>query len=179
MAPKKQPIFDKCALQQAAEQILPPVQKSRLGRPTTYNPEAMLPIIDEVGSMGGTRAQIAQAIGVSRETLNIWEKTHPDFSDAIDEALARAQFWWEEVGRLGSLGLIDGFNSATYALQMKNRFKGEWQDTKQSVHTGMDNKPIQFEHAVTVVPEELDEDELEVFEEILLKMASRLEGKVK
>ena len=54
----------------------------------------------------------------------------PDTHEAYHEkavALMRDQAWWEEIGRLGTMGQIPGFNAQAWIAVMKTRFG--WSDS--------------------------------------------------
>jgi hypothetical protein len=112
------------------------------GRPTKYNPDMCARVI-ECGKEGMGLAEMAAAIGVTRETVADWRATNPDFSCAIKEALSYSQAWWEQKGREGAIGKIDGFNATGYIFQMKNRFRADWHDRSAVEVTGKDGGPIQ------------------------------------
>jgi len=63
------------------------------GRPTKYNPEVMIPAIEEylepfrTGMVNElpSRYKYARAIGVNQDTVVEWDKIHEDFSVALKE----------------------------------------------------------------------------------------------
>lgn len=112
------------------------------GRPTKYDP-AMCEQVITLGGEGKTLAGMADALDVSRDTLNEWRRVHPEFSAAIRRALEKAQAWWEEEGRKATFGRVEGFNATSYIFQMKNRFRDEWNDTIKAEHTGKDGGAIE------------------------------------
>ena len=101
--------------------------KRSVGRPTKYRPE-FCDIVIDCGKEGKGRAEIAAALGISRETLNQWAKSKSLFSDALKRAYDEALAWWEGQGREATFGKHEGYNSTSYIFQMKNRFKDEWRD---------------------------------------------------
>lgn len=66
-----------------------------MGRTTEYNPEVHLPWAQSLAMEGLIDKEIAERMGVARSTLKLWEKNHPEFSDAIkmgkDSADAKVQ----------------------------------------------------------------------------------------
>lgn len=118
----------------------------KLGRPSLYEPDWMIPKVIEVGRNGGTFIQMATAIGVTcRETLYRWARENPDFNDALKKAAALSQSWWEEQGKIATFGGYENFNATSYIFQMKNRFPASWRDVKQNEVTGLDGGAIQIE----------------------------------
>jgi hypothetical protein len=99
------------------------------GRPSKYKPQMCKTVI-EAGSQGMTLAEMADCIGVTRETIRMWMSEKPEFSCAVKEGLDKAQAWWERKGREATFGGVDGYNATSYIFQMKNRFKEDWADTK-------------------------------------------------
>jgi transcriptional regulator with XRE-family HTH domain len=98
--------------------------KSKGGRPTDYRPEHCARVI-ELGREGKSRAQIAAALDVSRQTIATWEKTHPGFLDAMTRAHDLALAWWEDQGARG-IWAGKAFNATAFGLQMRNRFQHEY-----------------------------------------------------
>ena len=113
------------------------------GRPSSYDP-AMCDRVVECGREGMGIAEMAAEIGISRETFNVWRKDRKDFSDAVKEAVALSQAWWEKQGRMATFGAIDGFNATSYIFQMKNRFRDDWRDKHEMEHSGPDGGAVQF-----------------------------------
>lgn len=114
-----------------------------IGRPSIYDP-AMCDRVVECGREGMGVAEMSAEIGISRETFNAWRKSRPEFSDAVKEAVALSQAWWEKQGRMATFGAIDGFNATSYIFQMKNRFRDDWRDKHEMEHSGPDGVPLQF-----------------------------------
>lgn len=75
-----------------------------------------------------TLAGFASVIGVHRDTLNQWEKSHPEFSDAVKRAKAHQ----ERI--LVSNGLSDRYNSTMTIFALKNL--ADWKDRQQTEHSG-------------------------------------------
>lgn len=98
-----------------------------VGRPTAYKPEFCQTVID-AGKDGAGKAEMAAECGVSRQTLDNWTEVHPEFLDAVKEALAWSQAWWEKNGRIATFGGTEGFNATSYIFNMKNRFPDDWKD---------------------------------------------------
>lgn len=107
------------------------------GRPSKYDP-AMCERVIAAGEEGQTLAEMAATLGVDRATVADWREQHPEFSRAIKSGLDRAQAWWEAQGRVATFGGFDGFNATSYIFQMKNRFKEDWRDRKETDLTSSD-----------------------------------------
>jgi hypothetical protein len=75
-----------------------------------------------------TLAGFASVIGVHRDTLNEWEKVHPEFSDAVKRAKAHQ----ERI--LVSNGLSDRYNSTMTIFALKNL--ADWKDRQSHDHSG-------------------------------------------
>lgn len=105
------------------------------GRPSKYDP-SFCDVVIAAGAEGKTLANMADALDVSRDTVNEWRKEHPEFSAAVKRGLEKAQAWWEEQGRLATFGATEGFNATSYIFQMKNRFRDEWNDTTKTELSG-------------------------------------------
>lgn len=106
------------------------------GRPTKYRAEMCKEVV-ELGKEGASLHEIALQLDIHYDTLNEWRKEKPEFSEAIKKAQANAQGWWEQKGRLATIGQVDNFNATAFIFNMKNRFKEDWRD-KQEVENKHD-----------------------------------------
>ena len=102
------------------------------GRPTKYKPEMCQQAIDFM-SKGFSKAETSAELGISRETLNQWEKSNDEFSDAIKEGERQSALWWAKMGMAGMTGKVPGFNATIWIFNMKNRHG--WAD-KQEINLG-------------------------------------------
>lgn len=114
------------------------------GRPTKYRKE-MCDRVIELGAEGMGVCEIAADLGIHHSTFGAWQEQHPEFSAAVKEALRRSQAWWEGQGRVATFGGVEGFNATSYIFQMKNRFRDDWADRKQTELTGKDGGAIKTE----------------------------------
>ena len=101
------------------------------GRPTKYDPKYCDEIIDYMGQ-GYSKTAFAGHIGVSRETIYEWGRTHEEFSDATKRA---------EAARTGDLEsrLLDpsrGTPVAAAIFALKNAAPEEWRDKREVEHSG-------------------------------------------
>lgn len=126
------------------------------GRPSEYDPAFCDRVVD-LGQAGKSKAQIAAALGCSRQTLDNWAAQHPEFLDAVSQAKDLAQAWWEDQGQSGLTA--EKFNATAFVFQMKNRFREEYHDRHE--FTGAGGGPIKHEVDLTRLPEEML-DQLEV-----------------
>ena len=120
------------------------------GRGTLYKKEHCETAM-RLGADGASRAEIAETIGVHRDTLHEWEDRHPEFSDAMKRAKQAEQVWWERKGRVGMEA--DKFNSAVWAKNMNCRFPKDWRDVQAVDLTVKRHEDAlsEIEAAVTVV----------------------------
>lgn len=110
------------------------------GRPTSFR-EEYCALVVEMGLRGKTKAQMAAAIGVDKQTLTNWRKDFPGtFGTAMLLAETCAQAWWEDLGQDGVT--TKEFNGAVYSRSMACRFRDDW--TEKSAHevTGADGAPL-------------------------------------
>ena len=121
------------------------------GRPKSKDsfPENWKEILIELGKEGKSQVHMAKALGMSRSTLFKMKDEDQEFSDALDEALAEAQIWFEDIGREGIFmgGKDSPFQANLWALHMKNRFG--WAE-KQEVQQTNKNFTITQEDADSV-----------------------------
>lgn len=95
------------------------------GRPTAYDP-AFCDRLVEVMGQGYSVAGAAGDLGVCRDTIYHWAKTHPEFSDAMKRAKAASAQWWES--RLRDIATGKDGNAAAAIFGLKNRVSDEWRD---------------------------------------------------
>jgi hypothetical protein len=107
------------------------------GRPTKYKREMCATVI-ECGKEGMGKAEMACELGIHHSTFAAWQEKHPEFSEAVKEALLNSQAWWERNGRVATFGGVEGFNATSYIFQMKNRFPLDWRDKREHEHAGKD-----------------------------------------
>ena len=99
------------------------MEKKVWGRPSKYDPKYCDMIVDFMRK-GKSLVGFAGTIGVHVDTLYEWEKVHADFSEAIKQARALCQLWWEDQGQVGLfMGKEDGsFSQSAWIFNMKARF---------------------------------------------------------
>lgn len=124
------------------------------GRPSDYDPAFCERVID-LGKEGASKAEMAAELGVVRQTLDNWCDAHPEFLDAVKEALGYSQAWWEKQGRLATFGGADGFNATSYIFNMKNRFPSDWRD-KQEVDQNVKGEMVHEIRRTIVRPDNPD-----------------------
>jgi len=100
---------------------------AKVGRPTKYN-SAMCERVIECGSQGMGKCEMAEELGITFTSFETYQQQHPEFLEAVKEALRKSQAWWERKGREATFGAVDGYNATSYIFQMKNRFKQDWAD---------------------------------------------------
>jgi DNA-binding transcriptional regulator YiaG len=124
-----------------ASPLEPPVGETRKrGRPTEYDP-AMCEQVRDLGEQGKSKAQIARTLGRSRQTLENWAKSHPEFMDALKDARELELAWWEDKGQEGLTA--DKFNATAFIFQVKNRFRDDYADVTKTELTGKDGGAIE------------------------------------
>lgn len=109
------------------------------GRPTDYSDDHCATVL-RMGREGCSVVEMADEIGVHRDTLYEWEKVYPDFSDAFTRARLASQAWWERQGRTNLT--TQGFNASLWSKNMGCRFKGEWTEKTELEHSGPNGGPI-------------------------------------
>jgi hypothetical protein len=105
------------------------------GRPSDYDP-AFCERVIELGKDGASKAEMAAELGCARSTFALWEETHPQFSEAVKDAVGWSQAWWEKQGRIATFGGTDGFNATAFIFNMKNRFPADWRDKVEQEQSG-------------------------------------------
>jgi len=109
------------------------------GRPTDYLPEYCEQVL-AWGKDGKSKAWIAANLDVTRQTLENWEKAHPQFFDAMTRANLYAQAWWEDLGQDNAVSTPGGgaLNGSVYSRSMAARFPADWREkTEQKIEGEM------------------------------------------
>ncbi len=104
------------------------------GRPTDYDQSYCERVI-ELGKEGASKAEMAAELGIVRQTLDNWTEAHPEFMDAVKQAVSWSQAWWEKQGRVATFGGTEGFNATSFIFNMKNRFPADWKDKVEQDQT--------------------------------------------
>lgn len=115
-------------------------ERHDMARPTDYRPE----FCDQViawGEEGKSVTWMAAKLDVSRECVYEWARVHPEFSDALTRARAKAQAVWEDMGQDGIKSPM--FNGSVWAKSMAARFPEDWRENKGVELTGAGGGPVQ------------------------------------
>jgi hypothetical protein len=116
--------------------------------PQKWNKELKEKILENY-KKGGSDIVAIDLLDISRESFyhtlrtpeEDLEPEEVEFLHTIRKGNISSQVWWEEMGRKGMIGMIDGWNTGTHVFHMKNRFKksgydASWadkQDLEQSI----------------------------------------------
>jgi len=118
------------------------------GRPSEYKPEYCDAVI-EWGKQGKSKTWMAAQIGISRECIYEWERTHKQFSDALSLAMAHSQAWWEDAGQNGMM--MQGFSASAWGKAISCRFPADHTEKTKTEHTGEGGGPINHSIEVSFV----------------------------
>jgi hypothetical protein len=86
------------------------------------------------------KCEMAEELGITYTSFETYQQQHPEFLEAVKDALRKSQSWWEKQGRLATFGAVDGYNATSYIFQMKNRFKQDWAD--RQLHGSDPDNPL-------------------------------------
>lgn len=104
-----------------------------VGRPSKYR-EAYCNEVIETMATGLSLTAFAGEIGVSRDTVNEWQRVHPEFSDAVKVAKAKRTLALER----GMLTAESGPAVTARIFALKNADPEEWRDRKEIDHSSTD-----------------------------------------
>jgi hypothetical protein len=99
-----------------------------MGRPSDYD-TAFCEQVIELGKAGKSKAQMASAFDVSRQTIDNWAAAHPEFLEALSRAEAHCQAWWEDEGQKGMTA--PGFNAAVWKKSVEARFRDDYTERRE------------------------------------------------
>lgn len=114
-------------------------KKAKVGAPTKYRKE-LVKLIPDMFKDGQSILEVTCELNIHKDTFYEWKEKYPEFSDAVDLGLQKAQALWEKMGRLGSFGK-EKLDARMYQFNMKNRYKKEWRDRHDVEVT--DKTPVQ------------------------------------
>ena len=99
-----------------------------MARPTDYDPAYCEEVI-ELGKAGKSKAQMASAFDVSRQTIDNWAAAHEEFLEALNRAMAHCQAWWEDKGQSGMEAPV--FNAAVWKKSVEARFRDDYTERQE------------------------------------------------
>lgn len=130
------------------------IERRPVGRPTKYKGEETLEKTRKFVEAGFTLEQLAVGLEVDETTIHEWQRTHPDFSQLInetrafcDEVIERSLFNRARgMKRKTLITESDGSTSekiedvppdaASMIFWLKNRKRAEWRDRQDVEHSG-------------------------------------------
>lgn len=101
-----------------------------MARPTKYRKQYCKDVV-ELGKMGLSKLEMAHELGTTRMSFNRWERAHPEFKEAVEEAVEAGQAYWEGFMRRAVVGQEEGVNTRLLETYMRNRFEDWNTATKQ------------------------------------------------
>lgn len=102
-----------------------------------YN-ESMCEEVRRLMAAGKSIARVATNLGVHRRTVYAWCEKHPEFADCFERGKDAAQAHWEDVGSEGIEGEIKNFSATAWMFTMKNRFREDYTEDKESKNVSED-----------------------------------------
>ena len=99
------------------------------GRPSDYRPEYCDAVIEAMGE-GCSLTAFAGIIGVARDTVYEWIKSHREFSDAVSRARPKQVLWWERKLQRSRKGA----ETAAAMFALKNVSPTDWRDVRTTQH---------------------------------------------
>lgn len=112
------------------------------GRPTKYDP-VYCDMVGPFMAQGYSLTAFAGEIDVSRSTIELWTKEHPEFSGAVSRAKAKTLLSWETRARQCGDGLLGNGAAGMIAFALKNFGGDDWRDKQEVEHSGKGGGPIQ------------------------------------
>ncbi len=94
-------------------------KKIKVGRPSDYKPEYAQRALELLYN-GASKVQLCREFMVHRDTIDHWENTIKEFSDAVECGCGYSEGYWIGMGH-DNLNNKD-FNTRLYELNMMNRF---------------------------------------------------------
>ena len=99
---------------------------------------SMCEIARQLLANGKSIARVATNLGVCRDSIYDWRDKHPEFARALKQGKDSAQAYWEDIGEEGVMGEIKNFSATTWIFTMKNRFRDDYAEDKESKNVSED-----------------------------------------
>lgn len=117
--------------------------KRSVGRPSTYDPAYCEKVV-ELGKLGKSIEQICYDLNTPVRTLYEWRDRHPEFSQALDDAKAFEQAWWESMAHAYMVETKEGpkLNASLWSRSMAARFPKKYRESVKQEITGADGAPL-------------------------------------
>ena len=127
-------------------------EKRPVGRPTTYNPAYCEEVV-ALGKLGKSIEQICFDLNTPVRTLYEWRDRHPEFSQALEDAKAFEQAWWESQAHAYMVETKDGpkLNASLWSRSMAARFPKKYSERVKQEITGENGAPLLTGIQVTFV----------------------------
>lgn len=111
-----------------------------------YDPEYAKRLPDMFKN-GEDVAEVAAALGVSRQAFYDWCKKYPKFNEAYELGKIYSEAWWSKLGRAGAAGKVE-IQPTVWIFNMKNKFG--WRDKPEDEESNQDSSPVTINfHNVT------------------------------
>lgn len=81
---------------------------------------------------GESLAAVCAELDICRSTLYKWRDQFPDFANALNRGLQKAQRKWESIGMSGVQGDYEKFSASPWIFTMKNRFRDDYKEEKEA-----------------------------------------------
>lgn len=108
--------------------------KPSIGRPSKYREAYCTEVINTMAT-GLSLTAFAGQIGVSRDTVNEWQRVHPAFSDAVKVAKAKRTMALEQQ----MLAMENGPAVTARIFALKNADPEEWREKQHVEHSASDD----------------------------------------
>lgn len=144
-------------------------QSPRMGRPSLYKPEYCEQLIQHMEWDGKSFESFAAAINVGIRTLYVWEKEYPEFLQAKEIGMAKAQAYWEEIGATNVHSPSNSWSPTPWMFIMRCRFKYRdgYDPMKRKLVDGDDSPPAA----------ETDAEQIEKLAEEIAILAQNAKGR--
>jgi hypothetical protein len=181
------------------------VEKEKLGRPSLYKGEQTDNQIHRLALLGLKDRELADIIGVSEETFNLWKLDHPSMLQSLNNGKAEADgkvafslyqralgydhpeddiriFKDKETGKLDTIitPIVKHYPPDVTAciFWLKNRQRETWRDVHKTEVTGPNGKPILHDHRHLILDlTTLSDQELQMAESIGLEIQKQITEK--
>ena len=138
------------------------------GRPTSYRPEFCQRVVALMAE-GRSLEGCAALLGVHPDSLNEWQKVHPQFSVAVRAGRAAATTYWENRLLAVANGEAGNAQAIQWALRNRSRAASGWHyDAQRIEHSGPDGGALRTEHHEVIDPRRLSPEHREGLRAALL-----------
>ena len=153
-----------------------PSASRSVGRPSSYRGEFCQRIVELI-SEGRSLDGCASILGVNPDSLYLWQKLHPEFSESVKMGRAAATAFWESRLLDVAQGGSGNAQAVQWALRNRSRAASGWDHAHAKLElSGPNGGAVQVQTDLAVIDARLlSPEQRAVFKQALLEVKEQVE----